>query len=233
MNETRRAKSWVEVILMPLVVAVVGTMGTYLVTSEQRKSAELIAEADRQIRIIEIFADKITSADENERLLAIGLTGTLDAELSARIMTIAIDQRREKSEAVREAIDNLTSQAIASRVAATKVRTENRGAIIEGRWLLRRQGVPPSETKIVNWLEFKAGENGLTVRGDLWEGEVTFDGKRGHYLWKFKDGRTGRTDIYLDSTGILFGRVKGSGIDWTYWASREISAARANRAPDG
>ena len=50
-------KRWVEVALMPLVVAVVGTLGTYLLTSQQREAAEARAAADRQIKILEIVAD--------------------------------------------------------------------------------------------------------------------------------------------------------------------------------
>ena len=48
-------KKWVEVALMPLVIAVVGIMGTYLITNEQREAAEIRADADRQIKILDIF----------------------------------------------------------------------------------------------------------------------------------------------------------------------------------
>jgi len=213
---------------MPLVVALVGIMGTYLVTNQQQKSAEIRAAADRQIKIIEVFADKITSDNEKERLLAIRLTRTLDIDLAAKIMTFVVDSGEEKSVAVRKVVENLMEQTITSRVAVNKGKTKHPGAILEGRWLLRRQGVPPGTGRIENWMEFKIGENGLKVQGDIWEGEVKFDGKQGYYLWKFKDGRSGRTDIYLDSSGILFGDVKGSGIDWTYWASREIGGESNN-----
>jgi hypothetical protein len=61
----------------------------------------------------------------------------------------------------------------------------------------------------------------LIVSGDGWEGEGEFDGRRGYYRWIFTDGKTGRTEIFLDGEGILHGRVRGAGIDWDYQAARE------------
>lgn len=220
MATEKQGKRWIEVILMPLAVALVGTLGTYFVTSEQRKSAEIRAAADRQIRIIEIFADKYTSNNEQERLLAIALTGTLDVELSSKILT-AIDVQNERSAAVKQAIDSLTQQVIASRVARSNTSKARPGDLLLGRWLLRRQGQAPSRSNVVNWMEFKLAKGQLIVVGNDWQGDVTFDGTRGYYRWQFDDGRTGKTDIFLDETGILYGHVHGSGLDWTYWASRE------------
>jgi hypothetical protein len=228
-------KKWVEVALMPLVIAVVGIMGTYLVTSEQRETAKIRADADRQIKIIDIFANKIISADVEERLLAARLTMAMDSDLALKIMTV-FDLEAEKSTKVREVVKNLTAHAIISKLAEGKRGTAYQEAILEGRWLLRQQITSLDKGPIVNWLEFKAAKAGLTVHGNSWKGEVTFDGKHGYYLWKFENGWTGRTDFYLDSTGILFGKVKGvdeaDHIDWTYWAIRGQSTAVGNGKPD-
>ena len=218
-------KRWVEVALMPLVVAVVGTLGTYLLTSQQREAAEARAAADRQIKILEIVADKITSSDESQQIFALRLTSKLDPDLSAKLVT-AFDLQGV-SERVRNVANEVTVQAVASTVRAAMAATEDPRAAIEGVWVLRRQDKLPGSP--VTKLEMKIDATGLTVLGDSWTGKVTFDGKQGYYLWEFKDGRSGRTDIYLDETGILYGKVKGSGIDWTYWASREIHPARARR----
>ena len=212
---------------MPLVIAVVGIMGTYLVTSEQREAAKIRADADRQIKILDIFANKIISADVEERLLAARLTMAMDRDLALKIMTV-FDLKAEKSTKVKKLLQNLTSHAIISKLAEGKRGTAYQEAILEGHWLLMRQTKSLDDDQIVNWLEFKVGGAGLTVHGDLWKGDVTFDGKHGYYLWKFEKGflkgRTGRTDFYLDSTGILFGKVQGDEeadpIDWTYWAIR-------------
>lgn len=208
---------------MPIVVAVVGIIGTYLITHEQRQAAELRAEADRQIKILDIFADKIVSAEEEERLLAARLTMAMDNELALKIMTV-FDLEAEQSPKVREVVKNLTSHAIISKLAEGKSHTEYTQAILEGGWLLRKQSSSLDEGPIVSWLEFKLEDSGLKVHGKSWQGTVSFDGNHGYYVWEFENGGTGRTDFYIDSTGILFGKVKGTGkaahINWTYWATR-------------
>ncbi len=77
-------KSCIEVVLMPLAVALVGMFGTYFITSQQQESAETKAVADRQVKILEIFAEKITSSDESERIFALRLLGTVDNDLAAK-----------------------------------------------------------------------------------------------------------------------------------------------------
>ena len=243
---------------MPVVIAVVGILGTYLVTTQQdkaaairaatdrkaaeiraatdrkaaeiraatdRKAAEIKARTERQIKIIEIFMEKITSTDEDERLFALNLTRTLDIDLSIKLLTAVIESSPKTTKPIRRFAENLTAQTIATKSAAAEKITQNRGAILEGEWDLMYPG-EPSRMK-GRWggrLEFRGDGPDLRVAGHSWKGKVTFDGKQGYYLWEFEDGRTGHTDIYLDSSGILFGRVKGSkgtGIDWTYWGIRK------------
>jgi hypothetical protein len=239
MSNTKRTKTWIEVILMPLAIAIVGIMGTYLITNQQRnadeiraatdrKAAEIRAASDRQIKLLEIFADKMISTNEEEILLAANLTMAMDLDLALKMMTVfemtVLDSDTEIGAKIKLFIQNLTSHAIISKLAEGKTGAAYQKTILEGHWLLMRQ----SDKRIVNWLEFRAGEAGLTVHGDSWAGEVTFDGKHGYYLWEFEEGplrgKTGRTDFFLDSTGILFGVVKGdkkeAPLDWTYWAIR-------------
>ncbi|MDF2180224.1 hypothetical protein P2G88_18365 [Aliiglaciecola sp. CAU 1673] len=84
-------RKWIEVILMPLAVALVGILGTYLVTEQQDRTSATLANSDRQIKILEIFADKVTSSDDKERLLAINLLGALDNELAEKLAQAVVD----------------------------------------------------------------------------------------------------------------------------------------------
>jgi hypothetical protein len=61
----------------------------------------------------------------------------------------------------------------------------------------------------------------LVAYGDSWKGEGSFDGRRGFYDWKFNDGKIGRTDFYIIKNGMLYGMVRGSGINWDYQATRQ------------
>ena len=93
---------------------------------------------------------------------------------------------------------------------------------IEGRWLLRLSAQPPSDPP-QTFMRIKVEGTRLKVFGDSWSGEGTFDGEQGYYDWEFHDGsgRTGSTKLRLDREGYLYGTVSGSGIDWSYWASRQ------------
>lgn len=89
-------KSWIEVFLMPLVIALVGTGGTYFITAQQERnalqareaqlqSARELAEADREIKIIEMFSEKITSTEKSERIMALRLLRAIDGELAGKL----------------------------------------------------------------------------------------------------------------------------------------------------
>lgn len=78
-------KTWTEIFVMPIVVACVGSFATYLITQQQEANAIAKAASDRQIKILEIFAEKITHPDLNQRLLAINLLRALDDELAAKV----------------------------------------------------------------------------------------------------------------------------------------------------
>lgn len=92
---------WVEVVLMPIVVATVGIFGTYQITKvqedsaliasdAQRASAIKAADADRQVKILEIFASKITSDDLDQRKLALRLLESIDPQLATRLAAAAV-----------------------------------------------------------------------------------------------------------------------------------------------
>lgn len=105
---------------MPMVVAIVGIVGTVLITQQQSNSATLmratelektqeIATADRQIKVLELFADKILSPDQNQKLLALRLLAAVDGDLAKKLATAVSEDESEtpqiKAFAKRMAID--------------------------------------------------------------------------------------------------------------------------------
>jgi len=235
----KEPKKWIEVALMPIVVALVGIMGTYLITNEQREAAKIRADADRQVKILEIFANKLMSSKKEEKLVAASMTMAMDRDLATKMAVVFdmisnAEDEIKSSNIIEDFENNLISHAIISKLAEGKTGLEYQKAILEGRWILFRQ----TDNRAVNFLEFRGGEAGITVHGKSWDGKVTFDGKHGYYRWEFTQGYLkgceGRTDFYLDSTGVLFGKVKGEqysgenekkcgrevGLEWTFWGIR-------------
>ena len=92
---------------------------------------------------------------------------------------------------------------------------------IEGRWVLRLQDSPPD--LVETWMRMELDGTRLKVIGDSWSGSGSFAGTKGYYDWEFHDGtrKTGHTEIRLDESGILYGEVHGSEIDWSYWAIQQ------------
>jgi len=123
-------KSWIEVVLMPVVVLLVGFVGTYFLTNQQQKSAETFGAAqldsakeqaagDRQVKILEIFGDKIASTDSKERILALNLLEALDDSLALnlaraveRAETDESEVKRVAKQVFKEATDRVKSRQL-------------------------------------------------------------------------------------------------------------------------
>ncbi len=99
-------KSIAEIILMPLVVSFVDVLGTYVLSSAQQQasqnirvaeleSAQRIGQADRQVAILGVFSDKITSESEAERIMALRLLKTVDSELANDLATVVVKSENE------------------------------------------------------------------------------------------------------------------------------------------
>lgn len=95
----KRDRSMLEIILMPLVIALVGLLGTMMVTNQQNKSAEIQMQAsivstektvksDQKIKILQIFSEKILSENIEDREFAIKLLGVLDNDLADKIASV-------------------------------------------------------------------------------------------------------------------------------------------------
>jgi hypothetical protein len=107
-------KSWMEIFIMPLVIACVGSLGTYFITQQQEANAIAKADSDRQVKIIEIFAEKMTSDDTNQRLLAINLLRALDPELAEKLASAVVQVEPDTSK---------------EKIAAAKIADEARASI--------------------------------------------------------------------------------------------------------
>ena len=96
---------------MPLVVALVGIMGTYLITGQQAESARRASEAqiaaareaaiaDRQIKVLDIFGEKIASKEPSERILALNILMSVEPDLGGKLAKAVGDT--EKNPEVKE-----------------------------------------------------------------------------------------------------------------------------------
>jgi hypothetical protein len=95
-------KKWWEAFLIPLTIALVGIIGTYFVTNQQIKSTELVSKAqlesadnhaksEQQIKLLEIFFNKITSRDKNERETALIILKNLEPELAMKLAQVILE----------------------------------------------------------------------------------------------------------------------------------------------
>ncbi len=102
-------KSWVEIILMPLVVVLIGSIGTWLITQQQEKnarlvsrsqiaSAEKIAKADLQVKVLDMFSTRIASADDNQRILGLKMLSAVDPVMAAKLASVVAETEPAKSE---------------------------------------------------------------------------------------------------------------------------------------
>ena len=96
-------KGLLEIVLMPLVVVLVGTVSTHFITAQQHKSAETLAAADREVKLLEIFSEKMASNEESERIYALKLLGTLDSNLATRLAQTVLENEREQPKVLQTA----------------------------------------------------------------------------------------------------------------------------------
>lgn len=133
-------KSWIEIIIVPLVIAIVGVVGTFLVTRQQQRSSEILeraqletttkmAVADRQIKIIDIFSEKIASDDPEDQKFALALLEVLDPELAEKLAN-AVTQGRPESQEVRQIAAKAVTQAVFRSVAGSYMMDKQPGRII-------------------------------------------------------------------------------------------------------
>jgi hypothetical protein len=113
-------KSIFELLLLPVVVTIVGSISTYMITQQQLKSAELVSKtqlesterttrSDQQIKIIQIFSDKITSKDIREREIAVRILKALDTSLALKLIS-SIAETNSEDPSVKQVAQSLEEQ---------------------------------------------------------------------------------------------------------------------------
>jgi len=105
------SKSWIEIVLMPLAIVIAGLLGTYFITQQQIESAHISNKADRQIKIIEIFAEGMLSEDPQKRIAAIGMVEVLEPELSIELVRVVITENEKEKPAVKQAAEKAIFRA--------------------------------------------------------------------------------------------------------------------------
>jgi hypothetical protein len=99
-------KQVLEIVLMPLVVAAVGSGATFFITryqtlnservaAAQLANSERIARSDRELKALELFSRMIASKEERERSLAVRLLGAVDPELAGRLGNAVAEDKAE------------------------------------------------------------------------------------------------------------------------------------------
>ena len=101
-----KKKSFWDVFLTPLIIAIVGLLGTFFITRQQIKSAEISMKAQiesserqaksaQQVKILEIFSGKITSPNIKEREIAVRILSALDKDLSEKLAKAIVESSDE------------------------------------------------------------------------------------------------------------------------------------------
>jgi len=216
-------KSWTEVFLMPVVVALVGFGGTYFITREQESSARIAGEAqiksakeqaaaERQIKLLDIFSEKITSSDTNQRILALKLLRTIEPDLAAKLALAVSEAEAPRSE-VKQVAQQVAIESTA-RAAAAKERPiwfswkydilwcewggpEARLTAEEVRERLKQAGFSNLQTRVVDkaFLERSVRDHGYPFPTDL-EADIRYFGderEAAQYVKERIDGLQGST----------------------------------------
>ena len=82
---SRDGKSITEIVLMPLVVALVGFWGTWMISERDERNATIRAASEREAKMVEIFANKITSSNKNEKIMALKLLEVMEPDLAKKL----------------------------------------------------------------------------------------------------------------------------------------------------
>jgi hypothetical protein len=185
-------KRWAEIVVMPLAIALVGGMATFLITSYQTSSAERLAQAtlesaaararlEQQLKVLEIFAQRITSKDPREKEIAVRLLKVLDAELGEKIASVVASTTAEEPE-VRQVARSLFE------------------GVFEGFW----RNVDP-RLHFIQFLDIaNVGRDHLRIRAWLRCGPTPYEGGtfRNCLFW-------GPDDASIDSNGVASWRHPG------------------------
>lgn len=107
-------KKHIEILIMPLTITVIGTISTYLITSTQLETAKEIAKAERQIKLLEIYIEKISSKENKDVNMAINILNLIDKEFSTKLGEIILKDTSytlEQKKIVKEILSEHSSKS--------------------------------------------------------------------------------------------------------------------------
>ena len=163
-NDNDKRKTWMEIVLMPVVIAVVGSVSTFLITKFQRDSAdktvqvqlsssERIAQAqidaakiEQQIKILQIFSEKIASKNVRERQQAIRLLRVVDSTFAEKLSSAISEDPTELPEVrqtAKEEIDKRLRLTVAADPPTVSAGEKTRLSVV----ILDRNGLPQSNAR--------------------------------------------------------------------------------------
>jgi hypothetical protein len=136
------------------VIGVVGILGTFFINWKLADYADRRATADRQLKILEIFSEKVSSDDITQRKLAISILNTLlDKELAKNIAYAVIDSEPNQSILKKEASQVVDASARAlnlPRIFIQIRKEENQSAALAVRAALRTMGFAVPDIDLVD-----------------------------------------------------------------------------------
>ena len=115
----REGKSLIEIVLMPLVVAMVGFWGTWIISERDERNATLRAASEREAKMVEIFANKITSSDKNEKIMALKLLEVMEPDLAQKLGEAVLES--DLDEQVRAIASNAVEVATARSMSLPRI----------------------------------------------------------------------------------------------------------------
>jgi hypothetical protein len=142
-----------EILFAPVVIALIGILGTFFINSKLEDSATKRAADDRQIKILEIFADKVSSNDELQQKLAINILTVLDPKLAGGIASAVSDSAPQQSiikKAASQVADASARDLNLPRIFIQIRKEENKSAAIAIREALRKTGFAVPDIDVVN-----------------------------------------------------------------------------------
>lgn len=116
----RESKSLLELVLMPLAVTIVGIAGSLIISAQQSENATKLAvaqtqaakekaDSDRQVKVLEIFSEKITG-ESSDREIALKFLRTLDSDLHRKLAN-AVAESESKNSIIAELARNEEARA--------------------------------------------------------------------------------------------------------------------------
>ena len=91
---------WIEIILMPLVVVIMGSFCTYFISRSQTNMSRELEIINQKIKILDIASRYMTDENESKRICAVKLLKIVDPDIAGEMLKI-IEESTEETLRVR------------------------------------------------------------------------------------------------------------------------------------